>query len=305
MLPWLPRMDELQDRKLQVGAKKAKIAERIKVELRAIAEAKAISTQVQEEEAEEMVRLAQEAKEQRRREELARAAAVREQQKRASSGIPAPAYQAPAHTPRRKPAAGTTPKRRPADSPGSPASPRPVPRSPATRIPLAAALEAAAHEEFVPKTAGAQVVKAHLDDAKAMESPRTPSRQKLPQRLAGSASATPSRQNLPARLSTAKKSERKGGTGSAQVTAPPLVMPDRAARDVLFDSIDINGNGGLSLAEIDKAVVSGLLGAAAEIHCWFQFLLSSIRVVQQFYSHDFLLPLSTRVHRQSDALPGL
>lgn len=300
VLPCLPRMDELQDRKLQVGAKKVKITERIQAELKAIAEAKAISAQVQEEEAEEMVRLEQEAKERRRREELARAKAVREKQKRASSGIPAPAYQAPAHTPRRKPAASTTPKRKPADSPGSPASPRPVPRSPATRIPLAAALEAAAHEEYVPKTAGGQVVKAHLDEAKAMESPRTPSRQKLPQRLAGSASATPSRQNLPARLSTAKKSERKGDTGSAHATVPQLVMPDHAARAVLFDSIDVNGNGGLSLAEVDKAVVSGLLGAAAETLSWF---LSS--ALSKFCSDDVFLYLSVRVHRQCDALSRL
>jgi hypothetical protein len=44
-----------------------------------------------------------------------------------------------------------------------------------------------------------------------------------------------------------------------------LVMPDREARNTLFDSIDVNGNGALSLAEIDKAVVSGFLGKA--MHC--------------------------------------
>ena len=267
-----PRMDELQDRELQVGAKKVKVAERIKAELKAIAEAEAVSIQAQEEQAEEMVRLAQKAKEERRREDLARAAAVRDKQKRASSGIPAPAYQAAAHTPRRKPGAGATPKQRPADAQGSPSPSalRPVPRSPATRIPLAAALEAAAHEEFVPKTPGAQAVKAHLDEAKAIDSPRTPSRQKLPQRLASSAAAPPSRQNLPSRLSTVKKPALNGGAGVADATGrsarPQLVMPDHEARDVLFDSMDINGNGGLSLAEIDKAVVSGFLGAAAEMH---------------------------------------
>ena len=44
-----------------------------------------------------------------------------------------------------------------------------------------------------------------------------------------------------------------------------LVMPDREARNTLFDAIDFNGNGALSLAEIDKAVVSGFLGKA--MHC--------------------------------------
>jgi hypothetical protein len=182
------RMEELDDRKLQVGANKVKIAERIQLELKAIAEAEAITIKAEEEHAEE----------------VARAAAVREQQKRASSGIPAPAYQAPAHTPRRTPggSSATKAKKSLADT-----ALRKVPRSPATRIPLAAALEAATHEAFVPQSAGAQVMQAHLEEAEAVQSPRTPSRQKLPPRLASSASATPSRQNLPARLSTAKKSK--------------------------------------------------------------------------------------------------
>ena len=198
------RMEELDDRKLQVGANKVKIAERIQLELKAIAEAEAITIKAEEENAEEVARLMQEAEEARKREEFARAAAVREQQKRASSGIPAPAYQAPAHTPRRTPggSSATKAKKSLADT-----ALRKVPRSPATRIPLAAALEAATHEAFVPQSAGAQMMQAHLEEAEAVQSPRTPSRQKLPPRLASSASATPSRQNLPARLSTAKKSK--------------------------------------------------------------------------------------------------
>ena len=43
---------------------------------------------------------------------------------------------------------------------------------------------------------------------------------------------------------------------------PQLVMPDKAARTQLFRDIDVNGNGGLSLAEIDKAIVSGQIGKA-------------------------------------------
>ena len=46
---------------------------------------------------------------------------------------------------------------------------------------------------------------------------------------------------------------------------PQLVMPDKAARGKLFREIDVNGNGGLSLAEIDKAVVDGQIGRA--MHC--------------------------------------
>ena len=41
--------------------------------------------------------------------------------------------------------------------------------------------------------------------------------------------------------------------------APTLVIPPKKARDILFHAMDYNGNGGLSLAEIDKAVVSGLV----------------------------------------------
>ena len=39
-------------------------------------------------------------------------------------------------------------------------------------------------------------------------------------------------------------------------------MPDTKARRALFNRIDVNGNGRLSLAEIDKAVVEGLIGRA-------------------------------------------
>ena len=56
-------------------------------------------------------------------------------------------------------------------------------------------------------------------------------------------------------------------TGPAAVPAPPggpwalsppetqFVMPSAAERRVAFDRMDVNGNGGLSLAEIDKAII--------------------------------------------------
>ena len=48
-----------------------------------------------------------------------------------------------------------------------------------------------------------------------------------------------------------------------QVAAlPTLVVPAKKERDALFDSLDVNGNGGLSLAEIDKGVVAGLFSRA-------------------------------------------
>jgi hypothetical protein len=58
----------------------------------------------------------------------------------------------------------------------------------------------------------------------------------------------------------AKKTETKKKPEAEPV--PQLVMPDKAARTKLFHDIDVNGNGGLSLAEIDKAVVSGQIGQA-------------------------------------------
>lgn len=69
-----------------------------------------------------------------------------------------------------------------------------------------------------------------------------------------------------------KREEKAGGKGAATGAGknsvpkhPPksqLTMPDKAGRAKLFRDIDVNGNGGLSLAEIDKAVVSGLIGRA-------------------------------------------
>eukprot|EP01043_Picozoa_sp_COSAG02_P047736 COSAG02_NODE_4607_length_5172_cov_2.482555_1_plen_136_part_10 len=43
---------------------------------------------------------------------------------------------------------------------------------------------------------------------------------------------------------------------------PQLTMPNKAGRAKLFSEIDENGDGRLSLAEIDKAVVSGRIGRA-------------------------------------------
>jgi Ca2+-binding EF-hand superfamily protein len=40
------------------------------------------------------------------------------------------------------------------------------------------------------------------------------------------------------------------------------VVPAKEARDGLFNALDVNGNGGLSLAEIDKGVVSGIFTKA-------------------------------------------
>ena len=63
---------------------------------------------------------------------------------------------------------------------------------------------------------------------------------------------------------------------------PKLVMPDREARRALFDSIDVNGNGGLSLAEIDKAVISGLLGKADGIPVRFLCEVAKRRISRCF-----------------------
>jgi hypothetical protein len=43
---------------------------------------------------------------------------------------------------------------------------------------------------------------------------------------------------------------------------PMLVVPAKKERDALFNSLDVNGNGGVSLAEIDKGVVAGLFSRA-------------------------------------------
>ena len=53
-----------------------------------------------------------------------------------------------------------------------------------------------------------------------------------------------------------------GSPAAPIVQHPPLTMPDKQARKALFNRMDVNGNGGLSLAEIDKAVVEGLVGPA-------------------------------------------
>ena len=68
-----------------------------------------------------------------------------------------------------------------------------------------------------------------------------------------------------------KREEAKGGgtkgagKNKSKPKHPPqaqLTMPDKAGRAKLFRDIDVNGNNGLSLAEIDKAVESGLIGRA-------------------------------------------
>ena len=56
--------------------------------------------------------------------------------------------------------------------------------------------------------------------------------------------------------------KKKAKSKPKQQPAPKLTMPNKEARTALFREIDVNGNGGLSLAEIDKAVVSGQIGRA-------------------------------------------
>ena len=67
---------------------------------------------------------------------------------------------------------------------------------------------------------------------------------------------TDSRGTQPSAASEARASD------AMRQAYPSLTMPDRAEREALFAAIDVNGNGVLSLAEIDKAVVSGVVGAA-------------------------------------------
>ena len=43
---------------------------------------------------------------------------------------------------------------------------------------------------------------------------------------------------------------------------PVMAVPSKAARDALYERIDTNGNGVISLNEIDKAVVDGTIGRA-------------------------------------------
>ena len=56
--------------------------------------------------------------------------------------------------------------------------------------------------------------------------------------------------------------KKKTGPAAAKPAPPTLTMPDKAGRAKLFRECDVNGNGGLSLAEIDKAIVGGIIGRA-------------------------------------------
>ena len=60
----------------------------------------------------------------------------------------------------------------------------------------------------------------------------------------------------------ASRTKKKSKAKAKVAPKPQLTMPDKAGRAKLFRDIDVNGNGGLSLAEIDKAVESGLIGKA-------------------------------------------
>ena len=53
-----------------------------------------------------------------------------------------------------------------------------------------------------------------------------------------------------------------GSPAAPIVQHPPLTMPDKQGRKALYNRMDVNGNGGLSLADIDKSVVEGLVGSA-------------------------------------------
>ena len=56
--------------------------------------------------------------------------------------------------------------------------------------------------------------------------------------------------------------KKKTGPAAAKPAPPTLTMPDKAGRAALFGECDVNGNGGLSLAEIDKAIHEGTIGRA-------------------------------------------
>ena len=60
---------------------------------------------------------------------------------------------------------------------------------------------------------------------------------------------------------------------------PVLVLPDKAARRRLFDQLDANGNNGLSLAKIDKAVMEGIFGQALGVPA-FNHKLALIRALK-------------------------
>ena len=59
------------------------------------------------------------------------------------------------------------------------------------------------------------------------------------------------------------ESEPEGRASSmAAAEASSMVVPAKEQRKELFLQLDTNGNGGLSLAEIDRAAKEGLLGKA-------------------------------------------
>lgn len=70
--------------------------------------------------------------------------------------------------------------------------------------------------------------------------------------------------------------------------APTMGIPLKKARDILYHAMDHNGNGGLSLAEIDKAVVSGLVGRA---------LASDDETADESYDHK---PALIRAYKAAD-----
>ena len=66
-----------------------------------------------------------------------------------------------------------------------------------------------------------------------------------------------------ARAADARAEAAAAGPAAAKAPAPQtLTMPDKAGRAALFGECDVNGNGGLSLAEIDKAIHEGTIGRA-------------------------------------------
>ena len=83
-------------------------------------------------------------------------------------------------------------------------------------------------------------------------------------RPASSSGRLPAAERACGQIESCKKKEKrlkkkKKAAAAAAKPAAQLTMPDREG---LFREMDVNGNGGLSLAEIDKAVESGMLGRA-------------------------------------------
>jgi Ca2+-binding EF-hand superfamily protein len=145
---------------------------------------------------------------------------------------------------------------------------------------LSSSLGSVAAEEGVPPAAGSSSSSSSsrfhspTRTASTSPSPRQLS-QRSPQRdgAYGDAKQKPQLKKKPRKKKTAaatgpgRRSNAKsgGGGGGGQLSPadlPKLVIPDKKARRALFNRIDVNGNGGLSLAEIDKAVVEGVLGRA-------------------------------------------